>query len=89
MSQKKTNQPEYGTELKLAAVRRVLAEESVSAVAGCPVSRGFRDAGAGSITVLSFHAALSRTFIRRTPQSLIRTSPISPQKQERKLLHRH
>jgi len=33
MSQKKTNQPEYGTELKLAAVRRVLAGESVSAVA--------------------------------------------------------
>ncbi len=27
------NQPEYGTELKLAAVRRVLAGESVSAVA--------------------------------------------------------
>ncbi len=33
MSQKNTNQPEYGTELKLAAVRRVLAGESVSAVA--------------------------------------------------------
>lgn len=33
MSRKKTNQPEYGTELKLAAVRRVLAGESVSAVA--------------------------------------------------------
>ena len=33
MSRKNTNQPEYGTELKLAAVRRVLAGESVSAVA--------------------------------------------------------
>ena len=33
MSQKNTNQPEYGTELKLAAVRRVLAGESVSAIA--------------------------------------------------------
>ncbi len=33
MSRKKMNQPEYGTELKLAAVRRVLAGESVSAVA--------------------------------------------------------
>jgi transposase len=33
MSQKNTNQPEYGTELKIAAVRRVLAGESVSAVA--------------------------------------------------------
>lgn len=33
MSRKKTNQPEYGTELKLSAVRRVLAGESVSAVA--------------------------------------------------------
>ncbi|MFZ3343016.1 MAG: helix-turn-helix domain-containing protein [Terriglobales bacterium] len=29
MSQKSRNQPEYGTELKLAAVRRVLAGESV------------------------------------------------------------
>jgi hypothetical protein len=28
MSQKNTNQPEYGTELKLAAVRRVLAGRS-------------------------------------------------------------
>ena len=33
MSQKKAKQPEYGTELKLAAVRRVLAGESVRAVA--------------------------------------------------------
>lgn len=33
MSRKNTNQPEYETELKLAAVRRVLAGESVSAVA--------------------------------------------------------
>lgn len=33
MSQKNRNPPEYGTELKLAAVRRVLAGESVSAVA--------------------------------------------------------
>jgi transposase-like protein len=33
MSQKNTNQPEYGTELKLAAVRRVLAGESASVVA--------------------------------------------------------
>ena len=33
MSQKKAKQREYGTELKLAAVRRVLAGESVSAVA--------------------------------------------------------
>ena len=33
MSQKSRNQPEYGTELKLAAVRRVLAGESVRAVA--------------------------------------------------------
>jgi transposase-like protein len=33
MSRKSTNQPEYGTELKLAAVRRVLTGESVSAVA--------------------------------------------------------
>jgi transposase len=33
MSRKNTNQPEYGTELKLAAVRRVLAGESVSGVA--------------------------------------------------------
>ena len=33
MSQEKAKQPEYGTELKLAAVRRVLAGESVSAVA--------------------------------------------------------
>ncbi len=32
MSRKSTNQPEYGTELKLAAVRRVLAGESASAV---------------------------------------------------------
>jgi transposase len=33
MSQQKAKQPEYGSELKLAAVRRVLAGESVSAVA--------------------------------------------------------
>ena len=33
MSQKKAKQPEYGTELKLAAVRRVLAGESLRAVA--------------------------------------------------------
>lgn len=33
MSRKNTNQPEYGAELKLAAVRRVLAGESVRAVA--------------------------------------------------------
>jgi transposase-like protein len=33
MSQKKTQQTEYGAELKLEAVRRVLAGESVSAVA--------------------------------------------------------
>jgi transposase len=33
MSRKNTNQPEYGTELKLAAVRRVLAGESVRVVA--------------------------------------------------------
>ena len=33
MSQEGVKQPEYGTELKLAAVRRVLAGESVSAVA--------------------------------------------------------
>ncbi len=33
MSQQKAKQPEYGTELKLAAVRRVLAGESVRAVA--------------------------------------------------------
>jgi len=33
MSREKTNPPGYGTELKLAAVRRVLAGESVSAVA--------------------------------------------------------
>jgi transposase-like protein len=33
MSQEKAKQPEYGVELKLAAVRRVLAGESVSAVA--------------------------------------------------------
>jgi transposase-like protein len=33
MSQKKAKQLEYGTELKLAAVRRVLGGESVSAVA--------------------------------------------------------
>lgn len=33
MSREKTNPPEYGTELKLAAVRRVLAGESVRAVA--------------------------------------------------------
>jgi len=32
MSQEKAKQPEYGMELKLAAVRRVLAGESVSAV---------------------------------------------------------
>ena len=34
MSQEKVDQAEYETELKLAAVRRVLAGESVSAVAG-------------------------------------------------------
>ena len=33
MSQEKTKQPKYGMELKLPAVRRVLAGESVSAVA--------------------------------------------------------
>jgi len=33
MSQKKVDQPEYGTELKFTAVRRVLAGESVSVVA--------------------------------------------------------
>ena len=33
MSRQNTKQPEYGTELKLAAVHRVLAGESVSAVA--------------------------------------------------------
>jgi transposase len=33
MSRERAKQPEYGTELKLAAVRRVLAGESVSAVA--------------------------------------------------------
>src|ERR1019366_6952377 len=33
MSREKAKQAEYGTELKLAAVRRVLAGESVSAVA--------------------------------------------------------
>jgi transposase len=33
MSQKKAKQPEYAMELKLAAVRRVLTGESVSAVA--------------------------------------------------------
>jgi hypothetical protein len=33
MSRKNTNQPEYGTELKLAAVRRGLAGESVRIVA--------------------------------------------------------
>ncbi|HTS04018.1 MAG TPA: helix-turn-helix domain-containing protein, partial [Candidatus Eisenbacteria bacterium] len=33
MSRRNTNQPEYGTELKLVAVRRVLAGESVRAVA--------------------------------------------------------
>jgi transposase-like protein len=33
MSQEKAEQPEYGVELKLAAVRRVLAGEGVSAVA--------------------------------------------------------
>jgi len=33
MSRKRMNQAEYGTELKLAAVRRVLAGESVRAVA--------------------------------------------------------
>jgi len=33
MSRKNTNQPEYGTELKLTAVRRVLAGESIRAVA--------------------------------------------------------
>lgn len=33
MSRKNTSQPEYGTELKLEAVRRVLGGESVSAVA--------------------------------------------------------
>jgi len=33
MSRKNANQPEYGAELKLTAVRRVLAGESVSAVA--------------------------------------------------------
>ena len=33
MSREKTNPPEYGMELKLAAVRRALAGESVSAVA--------------------------------------------------------
>jgi transposase len=33
MSQQKAKQPEYGSELKLAAVRHVLAGESVSAVA--------------------------------------------------------
>jgi transposase len=33
MSREKAKQPEYGAELKLAAVRRVLAGESVSAVA--------------------------------------------------------
>jgi transposase len=33
MSHEKAKQAEYGTELKLAAVRRVLAGESVSAVA--------------------------------------------------------
>jgi len=33
MSQERAKQPEYGPELKLAAVRRVLAGESVSAVA--------------------------------------------------------
>jgi transposase len=33
MSQEKATQPEYGVELKLAAVGRVLAGESVSAVA--------------------------------------------------------
>jgi transposase len=33
MSRKNTNQPEYGPELKLGAVRRVLAGESVRAVA--------------------------------------------------------
>jgi transposase len=34
MSQEEAKQREYGTDLKLAAVRRVLAGESVSAVAG-------------------------------------------------------
>jgi transposase-like protein len=33
MSREKVKPPEYGTELKLAAVRRVLAGESVRAVA--------------------------------------------------------
>ena len=33
MSRQKAKQPEYGTELKLAAVRRVLAGESVRVVA--------------------------------------------------------
>lgn len=33
MSQERAKQPEYGMELKLGAVRRVLAGESVSAVA--------------------------------------------------------
>jgi len=33
MSRRNTDQPEYGTELKLSAVRRVLAGESVRAVA--------------------------------------------------------
>jgi transposase len=33
MSRKRMDQPEYGTELKLAAVRRVLAGESVTVVA--------------------------------------------------------
>jgi helix-turn-helix protein len=33
MSREKAKQPEYGTELKLVAVRRVLAGESVAAVA--------------------------------------------------------
>jgi transposase-like protein len=33
MSQKKAKQSEYGAELKLAAVRRVVAGESVNAVA--------------------------------------------------------
>lgn len=33
MSRENTNRPEYGAELKLAAVRRVLAGESVRAVA--------------------------------------------------------
>ena len=58
MSRKKVKQREYGTELKLAAVRRVLAGERRVApfsADGCPTSRAFRDVGISADRILGFY----------------------------------